>query len=34
MIITNYFNNNNIFFKKESEGVESGGKKVQGLDES
>ena len=33
MIITNN-NNHNISFKKEYEGVESGGKKVQGLDKS
>jgi hypothetical protein len=31
MIVTTY-NNHNVFFKKESEGVESGGKKVQGLE--
>jgi hypothetical protein len=33
MIMTNY-DNHNIFLNKESEGVESGGKKVQGLDNS
>lgn len=33
MIITDC-TNHNIFLKKESGGVESGGKKVQGLDKS